>query len=178
MALFLEPTDLLTLHPDLSAAAADLICEVVTASIRAGVQWDVTEVIDAVYVATPPYGHQVRRILLPARHVTEATVRRYDEDTDLTEEDDYRLFPEQGVVELRHPWGHSVTVTYTAGWPPEHIPDVFRSVALEYAGPLAANPDMVTSYQMGSTGETLAKAIEARASEDPRLHRYNLGGTF
>ena len=176
--LLAPAADLQLLNPQLSDQTAALVLEVVSASIRAGIGWAPEHSADQVLTVRPRPYTPIRTICLPARHITACEIS--DGISTLVADEDYWLDPEAGVIELHYAsvWNYhdTLTVTYSSGWLPDDMPEVFRALCLEYATPFATNPAAVTSYTQGKISETFAATfLTARAETDHRLDKYRLG---
>lgn len=184
--------DLQLLAPGTPDETAWLIVNMVSDGIRAGCRWGIdeftsTEVIPVHGFRHWPelhepehihrHGHHHRKIMLPARHVTDTTVTVGA--TELTVVTDYTVNMDEGTILLASVPSDTVTVEYTAGWKQADRPSMFRTVCIEWAVQYAANPTNVRSYTLGKVQESFAAATTTTVGsslviEDPRLSAYAL----
>lgn len=172
---FAKPTDLLVLAPALPNDQATLLLDLVSATIRTSLGWDVDEATGIVYTQRVRPGSYLEAIVLPALNVTAIDSVVVD-GTALTPQQ-YDATP-AGVVYLNGILARkSAVVTYTAGWKREPVdlaPPVLRTVALDYAARAASNPGGVQSYTMGGTSETFGADPAEIADNDSRLDPYRV----
>lgn len=170
MTAFATSTDLQVLDPDVSTAQAELVLDLVSADIRAGVGWDVDQDTGSV----TEVGCWIWTVVIPARNVTDVTVTA--DGVTLVQGTDYLL--KGSVVTLMAP-ALKVVVDYTAGYPEGEVPDVFRSVCLDYAQRRLANPAGERSWSLGDEAHTFAGTglpADLDAGTDARLDDYRFPG--
>ena len=182
---FARPKDVQVLLPGLDDAQAELVVDLVSATIREHVRWAVDWQAGLTYsrvvarttrAGWPHRGTAAGPLLsvtLPAMHVT--AVQSVNVDGLVLLAGQYELEP-AGVVYVDVPVWRRIDVVYDAGFvraPQDQAPPVFRSVCLDLATRLADNPTGSGSYVMGVVQENLSVASDLLAS-DQRLDRYRI----
>lgn len=175
MTAFASAADLRILDPGVPTERADLVLEMVSDGIRAGVGWQVDE-HQATKVVRPRSGEPVAKVFLKALNVRNVTVKV---GTRTLSPSDYTVDPDQGTVTLHWRTSGTITINYTGGWPVGEIPGIFRTVALEWGMQYAANPSNLQSYMLGRASETFRGDSSSQlVIEDDRLVGYSLGPGF
>lgn len=166
---FAKPGDLQVLAPAVSDAQATLVLDLVSGTIRESLGWDVDE-HTTTYTQDVPPGSRRTAAVLPVLNLTEVTSVEVDGTAQAA---GAYYFTASGIVYLTSAVAtRSVAVTCTAGYsrvPTDKAPSVLRSVALDYAMRMVANPTGVASYAIGGTSETFASDLTELAASDHRL---------
>lgn len=196
---FAKVSDLQLLAPGTTDDQAELLLDLVSASIRETVHWHVDQVTGLTFTKSvrpltdfgwnPESGLLVGSrpltfLTLPCLNLTVVTTLVVDgvtlvaagvpiSSTVITTDQ------AAGVIYFNdRPVNDTATVTYTAGYvraPQDQVPAIFRTVALDYAARWSNNPSSVSSYTMGSTSESFATPdLVAALDADHRLDAYRV----
>lgn len=164
--------------PDLDADRAQLILTAISDEIRDVLGWPVTAQTGVTRVLD---GSGDVRLLLPTRWLT--GVSQVIENGVALTAADYLPHPHGYLIRLHrqhhHRWTcreQAVAVTYDHGYPPGEVPGVFKTVTLETAGRLLANPGgALKSATSGRESLTYADIrAQVPAVDDARLTVYQI----